>query len=143
MPSLVDWLKSHGNESVSSLTVTIKGTTYIGARYTQTLETPKGSQAHARGERKYQRTMIYCIGRLPACYRRSTRVAFKFAGDARDWYIAGYMPTANLTKENSKYHPFGETFMLAPWDLSNGDTIDRYEPRTRDRVPVTLNSPSR
>lgn len=118
-------------------TITIKGTDYECAWYTQTSQpvpsAPNQSVSHDR--------RIYCLGKLPACYRRSSHTVFRFPADIRDWYIACYMDTANLHRlkpEQMKYHPFGEMFILSAWQVPDGSAIDRYETRPYTRIAATL-----
>lgn len=120
MSKLTEWLAAFDHTSdVSEISVTIKGTTYVGARYTQN-----------------DSVRLYLLGALPACYRRSTRTAFVIDGE--DWYIACYMEGGKIAADNAQYHPHGEHFMLCKWSVPSGDAIDRYEPTPYTRVPTTI-----
>lgn len=126
--------------SVKTGTVTIGRETYPAARYVEYLETPTGTPAYARGERAYTREMIYCVGNLPSAKVRGN-VAFTIAGDTRDWYVAGYYGNVTARKQEIKgpneFHPFGNSFMLAPWDIADSK-IDTYARTPYKRVPATL-----
>lgn len=122
--TLTEWLESLKCTNVTACTVTIKGTTYQGASYID--------PSHNSQER------IYLLGKLPACYRRSTRTCFRVTGDTRDWYVAAYMPAERLADEYLPFHPFGEHFMLVPWGVPDGSKIDRYAERPYARVSATL-----
>lgn len=51
--------------------------------------------------------------------------------DSRDWYIASY--TSGEVKPGFKqYHPFGKSFQIKPWDLS--EPIDKHERGTYKRI---------
>jgi hypothetical protein len=118
--------------------VTIGKQTYPAARYTECWMTPQGTAAWNRGEREYEREMIYCVGFLPTVKLRGS-VAFTlegrisehgWSGDADEWYVAGYYGTVKGRKQDkaepSEYHPFGNSFLLAPWHMSDGLKIDHY-----------------
>lgn len=120
--SLIEFLRSHKCDKVEPIAITIKGTRYMGARYTD---------RHDPG-----RVRLYLLGDLPACYRRSSRTVFRFPGDEQDWYIAAHINADRITPENARFHPGGANFMLIAWDAS--DPIDHYENRPRTRVVVTL-----
>lgn len=120
---IVKWLNSLQQVSdVQPITVTIKGTRYIGASYRDDIFGGK--------------LRLYLLGRLPACYRRSTRTVFVI--DNADWYIASYMRADRLNAENKRYHPFGEMFMLCRWQVSDGSAIDRWELRPYNRVAARV-----
>jgi hypothetical protein len=108
---------------VLPVAVTIKGTRYEGAAYID--------EAHNKEE-----TRFYLLGELPACYRRSRHTTFRFDGDSRDWYIAGYMPRENLKPENARYNPCGINFLLMAWNHSSA--IDAHEPTPYARVAARL-----
>lgn len=128
MSKLTEWLSSFPQvSSAGELRVTIRGTTYEAARYVETLD---------HNGKPYTQEKIYCLGALPACYRRSRRVAFNFPNDSRDWYIAAYLPRENLRAANAKFHPFGINFLLMPWGVPDGSKIDSHEARPYRRFPV-------
>lgn len=120
---LVDWLLSLGCKHVKPVDVTIRGATYHGASYVD----PK----HPGND---ERLML--LGELPAPYRRSTRTAFVI--DGADWYIATYWNADHAAKVGrpavDDMHPFAAEFMLCKWEVPDGTTIDRYEPRPYTRV---------
>jgi len=120
--------------------ITIRGEQYPAARYTERLQHTPGTPAYARGEREYTREMIYCVGMLPAV-RRNGNVAFRMPGDSRDWYVASYYGNVKNRKQETaepdEYHPHGNMFLLAPWDI-DGATIDQYERVPYKRAEVAI-----
>lgn len=134
-------------ERVRTSSVTLaKVTYYAAAHYWQTGTTPEGSRAYSEGQREYIREMVYVVGALPRSYLRG-RAVYRFPGDARDWYVACY---AGIVKNRiqepadvNEYHPFGQCFMLAPWDIA-GSTVDDGEKVRRERLSAGpgLNNPS-
>ena len=130
-----DWLAAlSGVFESTPLTVQIGKTSFPAARYKQRLSILENSPAWLRGEREYVREMIYCVGERPACYRRSSKTCFRFIGDSRDWYLASYVPRDANDSRFSEYHPFGEGFQLAPWNVPDGTAIDHHEPKPYARV---------
>jgi len=142
MSALAEWLvKDCKAFDVRPLRLTIGRATYEAAAYKRTVTPPAGS----RNLEPYVDEAIYAIGRLPSAYRRRKRTVFRFQGDVREWFIACHMPKENLTSENAPYHPFGETFILAPWEVPGGESIDKYsywggEIKPYTRVPATIAS---
>ena len=128
MTSISGWLRTLDNVSdVARVSVTIKGTAYEGASYRDA--------HHGDGER------LLIAGELPACYRRSSRVVFRFDGDARDWYVACYWNAEAAARAGrplvNEYHPVGANFMLCPWQVPSGEAIDRWDERPCARVPAS------
>jgi hypothetical protein len=122
--AVTEWLSALPHvTSVKPVRVTIEGVTYAGARYTEQLTTPEGSDAYRRGERTYTREMIYLIGNLPRHYVKRSKAAYTMPGDSREWYIAGHWAgqhnqfNPNWETDKTKYHPFGPNFILAPWSV--------------------------
>lgn len=111
--TLKDWLESCGAADVAPLTVAINGVRYEAARYRQ------------NGEK------IYLIGEIPPSYLRR-RSLYLFPGDARDWYVASYTTEASLEEPFARCHPFGHTFILAPW--THETPIDKYDRAQRKRT---------
>lgn len=122
------WLSGHDNvvtESIVPVNVKIGKVTYPGAAYIHKI---------TRQER------IYLVGDLPAAYIRSSRLAFQFEGDDRDWYVASH---AAIGVENdphyARYHPFGQDFSLSPWVVRDGRKIDDFiAPRRYRRMKAVL-----
>src|SRR5271166_6187115 len=99
MTKLTEWLKSiDGIKDVKPTKVIIHNTSYEAAQYNQ------------HGDER-----LYCIGKLPACYIRSTHTVFLFPNDHRDWYVASFITARHITEAVARFHPFGETFILIPW----------------------------
>lgn len=134
--------------SVQTGQITIGRQTYPAARYVENCETPQGTPAYARGERGYTREMIYCVGMLPSAKLRGN-LALTIAGDTRDWYVAAYYGDVSSRKQEVKvpneFHPFGNSFMLAPWSVPSGGSIDEYArvPYRRMRAILSNNWVSR
>src|SRR6266576_573837 len=103
-----EWLLSLGH-NVSDIEVTIKGVTYQGTR--------------CAGEHHGNNEFLYLLGTLPKCYLRRRKTVFRFDYDSHDWYIACYWQQDQL----SRFHPFGKTFMISPWNVPEGTRIDQYE----------------
>ena len=127
--------------NVQTGSVTIGRTTYPAARYTKRLQHQPGTRAYQEGKREYTREMIYCVGDIPAC-KRHGNVAFTVADDSREWYVAAYYLAyrgrgKQAQAERNEYHPFGNSFMLAPWDVPDS-TIDQYERVPYRRVAALL-----
>ena len=104
--------------------VTIGRETFEGAFYRETL-------AH-NGE-PYTTEKLYLVGTFPASYRRRRKTSYCFPGDEREWYVACYSPEV-IKPEFAAFHPFGKTFILAPWDVPSGEAIDKYETKPYTRV---------
>ena len=128
------------------LSVEICGIVYPAAAYVQRLDTPEGSPAYARGERRYLRQAVYVAGMLPRDYCHNTRCVFRFpqsmAAPPRDWYIACYFGDLKRHRQAvaqpSEFHPFGNSFILMPWDLANPiDAHERFQ-KPRKRIPVSV-----
>ena len=140
--NLAVYLKSlPGIHDVHTMTLKLGRDEYPAAVYKQTLNIPEGSDAYRRGERQYTREMVMAIGKLPAHYCKSSRVAFVVNGDTREWYVAGYSGQIKYGKqaeqEVDQYHPFGNDFLLAPWDRTD-QKIDSYEDTPYRRVPAAM-----
>lgn len=127
--------------------VTIGRVTYQGARYMQILTTSPGSDAYRRGEREYTQDLIYLAGMLPGRYLRgrylrSSPLALTMQGDSREWYVAGYygevVKRRRVIAESSEYHPFGNSILLAPWEVPDGMAIDHYESSPYRRVAASV-----
>lgn len=127
---LVEWAlkKWNGVQSVKPVEVTIGELKFSGVHYVQNLEF---------NGRPYTRTAYYLLGHLPEKIkgRASTKVCFPDAAGV-DWYAAGYIKSDGITPSNVQFHPFGEHFLLMPWDVA--DKIDQYEKKPYTRVPFTV-----
>lgn len=133
---IVDWLLSLPNvTSASPMQVRIGRQSYPAALYTSTMTVSPGCRAYEAGQRSYQQTMIYCAGPLPSAKRRGN-VAFTIDGDARDWYVACYATQeAAENPQYAEFHPFGQSFQLAPWDIADS-RIDQYARVPYRRVAI-------
>jgi len=139
MNALKVWLEQCGAHDVRPCTVTIGKATYHGAHYRETLDIPRNTPAHARGERKYTTEKLYLLGDLPAAYKRSSKTCFRFIGDSRDWYVACHSTPEVVNDDRFKpYHPLGVSVMLCPWAVPDGLAIDHYEPKPYARVGATI-----
>ena len=117
---VAEWLRGCPDTSeVSPVTVTIGKQTYHGATYRQ------------RGQES-----IYLVGDLPASYRHSTHVAYRFADDLREWYIGCYWQGETCPADQKHYHPFGHTFILFPW--GHNEPIDYGERKPYRRIVATI-----
>jgi hypothetical protein len=126
--------------------LTIKGTTYPAARYTEHLTISPGCRAYAEGKREYDREAFYVAGPLPAC-KRNGNVAFRVTGESDDWYVSGYFPHMNGRTQDDignpkydsflPYHPFGASWYMSPWDIKDSK-IDSYERVPYKRVNVDV-----
>lgn len=109
--------------------VTIGSRTYPAARYTEHLMTPENCDAWRRGEREYDREMIYCVGFLPSA-KLNGNVAFTITGEPSEWYVAAYygnvVKRKQETAEPNEFHPFGNSFLMAPWSVPDGTQIDHH-----------------
>ena len=134
------YLASHGAFDITTCTLRIGRHDYPAARYLQRHATPPGSPAYVRGEREYLSQTIMAVGKLPSFYRRSSKVCFTMADAVHEWFVAGYAGAiANRVQadvEPSDINPFGNTFLVSPWNLS--EPIDRYERNQYRRVPIEL-----
>jgi hypothetical protein len=118
---VAEWLRGCPDTSeVSPVTVTISKQTYHGAKYRQ-----RGGEAR-----------LYLVGDLPASYRRSTHVAYRFADDSREWYIGCYWQGGTVPADQERYHPFGHSFILFPWVHS--EPIDYGERKPYRRIVATI-----
>ncbi len=144
MSKLTDWLETFEHIStVTPMTIEIQGKIYEAASYVAKFNTTESCDAYRRGERTYWQSFIYVLGELPACYRRSSHVAFTIAGDPSEWYVACYWPGLIYRKQLSdatptEYQPFGPNFMLSPWNTADGKAIDYYEDKSYKRVLLTV-----
>ena len=153
MTKLADWLNGFDHiTAVTPMTVTIGSATYEACSYVARFETLEGSSAYDNGERHYNRSLIYCLGKLPSCYLRSSRHAFLINDDPADWFISSYFPAIQPRRQAAgsrqasgrrqadvqptDFHPFGATFMLSPWD--SPCAIDEYESRPYRRLRISV-----
>lgn len=148
---VVSYLASIKNAKITRVIpcyVTIGRQTYPAARYMETMMTPTNSPAWARGEREYTQEVVYCVGSLPSAKLRGN-VAFILSQHAdwgieetREWYVASYYGDVKAGKQETKapneFHPFGNSFMLAPWSVPDGGAIDHYARVPYRRVAVTI-----
>lgn len=134
-----EWLEECGMTDVQSVNVSIDGVVMPGAIYT--------SPNHNNQE------FVYVVGDHPHTRRRGKKlytrnnICYRVPGDDRDWYIACYFhPELHKTyfktepKVDPKYQPFGNNFLLSPWDIPGkpDDKIDSFEPRPYERKDMTI-----
>lgn len=114
--------------------------------YRREFEPPPGCQRPD----KYVLEMLYVVGFLPRC--EDLKVCYTVEGDEREWYlIGGFYGNTKATRrkpmEPSEFNPFGNFFMLGPWDDAEalpayrGQKIDHYEPKPYQRVPLKIDPP--
>lgn len=140
--SLVDWMRSlpHTSE-VRACRVRIRGKEWEGVEYWQS-PNPLDAEPAPAARR------LYLLGNVPPVERRGN-VAYRFEGDGRDWYLAGYFGQVggrgilDQAGQSNEYHPYGAIFQLFAWDHSDGRRIDSYEERPYKRVPAKLDYPVR
>ena len=142
---LCDWLTGHGHVDVLPLRVTIGAEAWDGASYT-TVHTWSSAQDAVRwGKAKagdtYRTQHVICLGKLPKVWTEAkrTREGEKrvcFPNGVREWYVAAY--GQNVDPKFKKSHPFGDTFILGPWDVPGGEAIDKYSSKPYVRVPMTV-----
>lgn len=139
------WLESKNCTECKPCFVTIESQSWPACQYVQTLTYEKemacvqwGEWGEHKAGETYTNKGIYCVGPLPKAFvgpRKSKyprgQVCFPLGG--LDWYIAAYMPLSNPHPEFAPHHPFGENFILAPWDIP-GETIDKWERRPYRRI---------
>lgn len=112
-------------------------------RYLREFDAPEGCAKPGR----YVQEMVYVKGKLPLCMDR--QVCFTVEGDTREWYLVGGFygttkATRRTTLEPTEFNPFGNAFMLGPWDdkdfseQSKGEKIDHYEDKPYDRVRLAI-----
>ena len=120
MKTLVEWLATHGHEAKAKR-LTIQGKTYQCAVYMQN-----------------GREMLYALGALPKCYIRRSKTVFNFEGDARDWYVCCHTSETCTQEPYKKFHPFGHSFQLAPWESEGGaGPIDAHNYWRGEHKPYT------
>lgn len=117
---VAEWLRSlPGTSDVEPVTITIGTQTWEGARYTQ-----------------YGRDHFYLVGDLPKSFLKGPKTCYRLPDDAHDWYVATYMAKFDALEEHFKeFHPFGNSWMMMPWDC--GGFIDEHE-KTYRRMDATI-----
>lgn len=135
---LKHYLEECKMEDVQPVNVSIEGVVLTGAIY---------FSPH------HQKTFVYVIGDHPLIYKKSGKeyakrgVCFRIPNDERDWYIASYFhPGLHKTyfktepKADPKYQPFGNNFLLSPWDIPGkpDDKIDTYERKPYERRDIKV-----
>lgn len=138
---LVTWLQGLGCFNVRPISVTIGDQTWEAAAYWQTFTYTAGMDCVVRGEKKagdnYSEEAIYCLGKLPKCYKHNKRNRICFPHpDGREWYVSGYLPAPVDDERMKQYHPFGIYFMLRPWPFE--EKIDKYDSKPYTRVNMTV-----
>lgn len=139
---IAEWLAGLPHiHDVKPCTVTIRGGIYSAARYKQTTPNDPSTPAYKRGELAATREFIYCVGMLPVVVR-NRNVVFMIDGEPAEWYVACYAGEVKQRKQTvqpvNEYHPFGNSFMLAPWDVPDGKRIDHYARAPYVRVATTV-----
>ncbi len=121
-------------ENIRPVRVTIRGTTYEGAEYTD----PKHPDSTT--------PRLYLLGEQPKSrLKRPNKTCFQ--RDGADWYVAGWYAGTDeddtvfnedgTIRHFSQYHPHGRNYLLMPWRVPNDEPIDRYE-RKPYRFPMTV-----
>lgn len=135
MSKLSEWLMScPGMLSVQDGNLLIfPNIDLLAVRYRQELTPPKG----APNQSKYIRECIYSACEAPKRFLRG-KLALPMRNDRREWYVSSYMLKENMEKldaaSRKRYHPFGLSFQISPWDLP--EKIDAMEPNPYKRVPA-------
>ena len=134
LDQMAAWLTGLGNlhptVPIIPVRVQIAKESWEGVRYITRLNYTAGMDACTRGDKKptdtYDSEKILLLGDRPRVNQkpspRPSHVCYRHQ-DGTDWYLATYMESHRLTKENAKYHPFGLTFMVCPWTFT-GTTVD-------------------
>lgn len=131
---VVDWLKTLDHiEPAGPIGVKIGHSTYHGGAYFE----------KAR-EGSHREPIMYLLGNLPASYKRSTHVCYRFPNETHDWYVAGFADAA-VASAMPQFHPFGPWFQLRQWpsgispfDGQEYETIDHFNERAFTRVKIRL-----
>lgn len=140
-PTITDlkaWLTKHDCHHVRPVSVSLgtprKTVTEVfdGCSYRRTLAYTADMMAVTHGDKKagdtYTEVSCYLLGERPKAVMpgapRHTKVCFRNSG-AQDWYIAGWCSAASITDKNREFNPFGPSFIMKPWSLS--EPIDFYE----------------
>lgn len=142
--NLKAWLEECKAFDVRPVHVTIGTETWDNAcYYKQTFHYQPGMQAVTSGEKTvndtYTEQGIYVVGRLPKGSGKRSMSGICFPNNdfgSFDWYVAGYILKQNIMETNRSYHPFGEHFILRPWNIPN-TRIDDGFPEYR-RIPMVL-----
>ncbi len=131
---LVKWIESFGNTNVKPIKVEIKDEVFYGAQY---------DNVHSDNE-----PVLYLLGEIPKCRQKRVSLCFTIKDDPNDWFLsAGYTPhmrapfrMTELSEEVAKqFHPFGDNWMMRPWDkIKLKSEIDTYERYRYVRVPITV-----
>jgi hypothetical protein len=108
--SVATWLRTLPHTNATPVLVKIGRRLYVGAIYDQRREHHPGTRAYAEGRRHYYQSGIYLLGRLPASYLRTSRIAYRFQDGSRRYYVAGWYDR----DEPNDFHPFGRMFQLFP-----------------------------
>lgn len=137
--TLTEWLERDcGAWGVRVCKVTIGNQSWDAAFYRQTFKYQEGMMAVSQGLKKvgeeYTIERFYCLGKLPSCYRPEG-ICFPF--ENYDWYVAAYADEKCLQAPFNRFHPFGISFILAPWDIPN-ETIDKHANKPYRRIPMTV-----
>lgn len=145
------WLRSlHRIINIQPVCVTLEGLPpYYGAMYrrmgtytegmgacTHGITLKDGSRVVKKpGEDYTENRTIYLVGRGPQG-RKWKKVAL--TADGQEWYFSSYIIKENIKPEHKEFHPFGETFMIAEWEVPDGSKIDHYEEQPYRRVPMQI-----
>jgi len=125
------WLNSIERTSAAPVLVRIGRETYPGAIYSQ--ERHWAPYSWRAGEGPYMQTALYLVGDLPASFKRSRKVAYRFEHGRRRWFVGSWADERAAEDERtSAYHPFGRAFQMFPDE--HGVTVDDdgrpYDERT-------------
>jgi hypothetical protein len=76
---------------------------------------------------------IYLLGRMPI---NAVNLCFRFENDDRDWFVGTYFQEDQIEPQYAKYHPFGKTWTLHPWD--HEEAIDAHQDKKCKRIPASI-----
>jgi hypothetical protein len=134
--SVADWLRGLDKLNVVPVEVIINKKTYYGARYKQKEVYTAGMTVVRDGRQKegdvYYSDHFYLVGDRPKKFGGRAKFCFPFGNF--EWYIACYGDKGDV----NEFHPFGNAFILMPWDVPNGSKIDTHERWTYKRVPIQV-----
>jgi hypothetical protein len=126
------WLETlpHPCHDVKPVRVTIGRQTWEGCEYKQESTPPEGAPNQA----PYTIHALYLLGTLRRSYLHSSHECYPWEGDGREWYTAGYWQHEGT----SESQPFGRMFLLHPWEVPTGESIDKYERHPYRRLPMSV-----
>lgn len=136
---LAEWLRSVPADCYDCVpcTVLLGNMSFVGCSYKQDRQPLPGAPNQA----PYTMEAIYCLGTAPKIHERK-KICYHRSDDSREWYLASHTDSAGfqrLTAEQKvRFHPFGATFILSPWETPSGEKIDAYERKPYHRVDMAV-----